>query len=94
MRGLSHAVVKVQRPDIHQQVMTDLEALTELAVVLDEHASFGRETGLLEIVNSLHDTLLKELDYRLQAENAVSLPVTGQCDHKYPRREVEEGTLR
>lgn len=75
-------VVKVQRPDARARVTADLEALAELAEFLDAHTTFGRQTGLLDLVRSLHDTILKEMDYRLEAENAKTL---GRNLQDFPR---------
>ena len=73
LRDGREVVVKVQRPDVRSRIMADLEALTELAEFLDAHTTFGREMDLTELVGTLHDTILRELDYRLEAENARSL---------------------
>jgi len=73
LRDGREVVVKVQRPDIRGQIITDLEAFTELAEFLDHHTTAGKEAGLVDIVASLHDTILEELDYRQEAENARTL---------------------
>lgn len=70
LRDGREVVVKVQRPGIRSRVMEDLEAMTELATFLDKHTDFARNMGLLDLVGSLHDTILEELDYRQEAENA------------------------
>jgi ubiquinone biosynthesis protein len=73
LRDGRKVAVKVQRPNVRQQVMTDLEAFQELAQFLDHHTEVGRKLGLLDISECLHDTLLEELDYRQEAENARTL---------------------
>lgn len=62
-------VVKVQRPNIRQIVVDDLEALTEIAELLDRHTETGRRYGFGPMVDAFRKTLLRELDYRLEAAN-------------------------
>lgn len=69
LRSGQSVVVKVQRPDARETVSEDLEAMAELAVFLDAHTEFGRRYGLTMIVEELRKSLLRELDYRLEAAN-------------------------
>lgn len=69
LRSGQSVVVKVQRPDARETVSEDLEAMAELAVFMDEHTEFGRRYGLTMIVEELRKSLLRELDYRLEAAN-------------------------
>ncbi len=69
LRGGQSVVVKVQRPDARETVAEDLEAMAELAVFMDAHTEFGRRYGLTMIVEELRKSLLRELDYRLEAAN-------------------------
>jgi len=69
LRSGQHVVVKVQRPDARETVSHDLEAMAELAQFLDAHTVFGRRYGLTQIVEELRKSLLRELDYRLEAAN-------------------------
>jgi predicted unusual protein kinase regulating ubiquinone biosynthesis (AarF/ABC1/UbiB family) len=66
-------VVKVQRPGIREQVIQDLEALTEVAQFLDGHTRFGRNYRIARIVDELKTTFLQELDYQREATNLVKL---------------------
>ncbi len=62
--------VKVQRPGIREQISDDLEAFREIAEILAGHTEpFDVETMLEEF----RKTLLKELDYRQEAQNMVTL---------------------
>lgn len=54
-------------------MIDDLDAMLNLVDFLDGHTTFARRYGLKSIVDSLHDTLLAELDYRQEAENALVL---------------------
>ncbi len=69
LRNGQPVVVKVQRPDARETVSEDLEAMAELAGFLDAHTEFGRRYGLSVIVEELRKSLLRELDYRLEAAN-------------------------
>jgi predicted unusual protein kinase regulating ubiquinone biosynthesis (AarF/ABC1/UbiB family) len=73
LRDGREVVVKVQRPGVRAEVIDDLEAMLELVDFLDAHTKFARRYGLKSIVDSLHETLLAELDYRQEAENALAL---------------------
>ena len=65
--------VKVQRPGIREQIVEDLEAFTEIARLLDEHAEAGRLYQFEKMVEEFRKTLLRELDYRQEAQNLLTL---------------------
>jgi predicted unusual protein kinase regulating ubiquinone biosynthesis (AarF/ABC1/UbiB family) len=69
LRSGQAVVVKVQRPDARQIVSEDLEAMAEIAQLLDAHTEFGSRYHIGEIVEELRKSLLRELDYRLEATN-------------------------
>ncbi|MBN8421328.1 MAG: AarF/ABC1/UbiB kinase family protein [Verrucomicrobia bacterium] len=71
LRDGKQVVVKVQRPDARQNVSEDLEAMTELAAFLEVHTEMGHRYGLVQIVEELRKSLLRELDYRLEAMNLL-----------------------
>ena len=66
-------VVKVQRPDIHGQVVEDLEALAEIAAVLDRRTKVGKRFHFADMIDEFRKTLLAELDYRREAQNLTTL---------------------
>lgn len=57
------AAVKVQRPNIHTKVGTDLEILEEAGHILEEHTSWASQYRLSDIIGDLSGTLNNELDY-------------------------------
>jgi len=61
--------VKVQRPRIREQVAEELEAMQEIAEILDTHTEAGKRFGFAEMVEELRKSLLRELDYRQEAAN-------------------------
>lgn len=73
LRDGRQVVVKVQRPGIRDQVVDDLDALEELAVIIDHHTSIGRRYDFGGLLEGLRHTLLRELDFRNEAQNLVTL---------------------
>jgi len=65
--------VKVQRPGIREQIVEDLEAFTEIAQLLDRHSEAGRLYQFEKMVEEFRKTLLRELDYREEAQNLLTL---------------------
>ena len=61
--------VKIQRPNVREVIMHDLDMLDELAHFLDNHTRVGRKYGFVRIAEELRRTLLSELDYRQEAAN-------------------------
>lgn len=60
--------VKVQRPGITDNISLDLHIIRSLAPVIKKVA--GLESDLIQIVDSLGEGFVDELDYRREAENA------------------------
>jgi ubiquinone biosynthesis protein len=65
--------VKVQRPGIRQVILDDLEAFAEAASFADKHTQVGRKLAFQEILEEFRKTLLRELDYKREALNLVTL---------------------
>src|SRR4051794_5551745 len=66
-------VVKVQRPDIQEQITQDLDALCEVAQFLDSNTEAGRQYEIAPMILTLRKSLLNELDYRREARNLIAL---------------------
>jgi ubiquinone biosynthesis protein len=79
--------VKVQRPGIRQVILDDLEAFLEMASLLDRHTDVGRKLSFKGMVEEFRRTLLRELDYRREATNLVTL---GKNLESYPRLVVPQ----
>ena len=73
LRNGHEVVVKIQRPGVDAQVADDIDALSELAALLDEHTDLGRRVGFVELVEQFERTITAELDYRREAANLVAL---------------------
>jgi ubiquinone biosynthesis protein len=72
MRDGRAVVVKVQRPNIREQIVEDLEALTEVAEFLDAHTELGKRYDFANMLVNLRRSLLRELDFKLEANNLVT----------------------
>lgn len=73
LRDGRQVIVKVQRPDIRERIVADLEALAEIAEFADEHTDAGRRYQFTRILEEFRKSLLKELDYRQEARNLSTL---------------------
>jgi predicted unusual protein kinase regulating ubiquinone biosynthesis (AarF/ABC1/UbiB family) len=65
--------VKVQRPGIRERVMKDLDALEELAGLIDRFSRANRHIDAPRLLEEFRRTLMAELDYREEARNLVTL---------------------
>ncbi len=65
-------VVKVQRPNIRNQLSDDLAFFHDLASFLSEHTKAGARIDMVGIVQQLERALTDELDYRIEARNAAT----------------------
>jgi ubiquinone biosynthesis protein len=66
-------VVKVQRPNIRDKMIEDLDALAEIAALLDRRTVVGKKYEFAGIVAEFRKTLLTELDYKREARNLTTL---------------------
>ena len=73
MRDGRAVVVKVQRPNIREQIVEDLEALTEMAQFIDAHTELGKRYEFENMLVELRKSLLHELDFTLEANNMVAI---------------------
>ena len=73
MRDGRAVVVKVQRPNIREQIMLDLESLEEMAKFLDAHTEVGKRYEFENMLVGLRRSLLRELDFKLEANNLLAL---------------------
>lgn len=69
LRDGRRVAVKVQRPDISAGIHADLQALAGLADKADRFTDLGRRVRFADWVSEFGKTLLRELDYRTEAEN-------------------------
>ncbi len=72
MRDGRTVAVKVQRPNIREQIVEDLEALSQFAEFLDAHTELGKRYDFGNMLHNLRTSLLRELDFKLEANNLVT----------------------
>jgi ubiquinone biosynthesis protein len=66
-------VVKVQRPNVREQVRHDLEVFTDIATTIEQHSSIGRKMNLVGAIEQARITLMNELNYEQEARNTEIL---------------------
>ena len=64
LRDGRQVAVKVQRPNIREQMVEDLEALEEIAEFLDKRTEFGKRYEFRRMLEEVRKSLMRELDYR------------------------------
>ena len=62
-------VVKVQRPDIRRMITADLEILYGLAKLAEKHIKESRVYDPVGVVEEFKKTILKEIDFNVEANN-------------------------
>jgi ubiquinone biosynthesis protein len=73
LRDGREVVVKVQRPNVREQVRKDLDVLTEIAQTLEAHTEVGRKMNLTGAIEQARIAMLNELNYRQEARNTEIL---------------------
>lgn len=73
LRDGREVVVKVQRPNVREQVRKDLEVFTEIAEELDKHTDLGRRLNLVGAIEQAKLAMYSELNYLHEARNAEVL---------------------
>lgn len=73
LRDGRDVVVKVQRPDVREQVRKDLEVFSEIAETLEQHSTMARKMSLVATIEEARITLITELNYVQEAHNAEAL---------------------
>ena len=73
MRDGRAVVVKVQRPDIRELIVGDLDALGEISHFLDLHTELGKRYEFENMLIQLRKSLLRELDFTIEANNLHSI---------------------
>ena len=73
MRDGREVAVKVQRPEVRDRVLRDLEALDEVAALMARFSATTRAIDAQGVLEEFRRTILSELDYREEARNLVTL---------------------
>ena len=73
IRGGREVAVKVQRPDVRERVLKDLDALDEVAALMHRFSATTRLIDVHGVLEEFRRTILSELDYREEARNLLAL---------------------
>ncbi len=73
LKNTYKVAVKIQRPNVKNQIIHDMKALKEIAKFMDNHTDIGKRLGFQPIVETFSRLLLKELDYNQEAVNLLEL---------------------
>jgi predicted unusual protein kinase regulating ubiquinone biosynthesis (AarF/ABC1/UbiB family) len=71
LRSGRQVVLKVQRPGLERLFRLDLEVLQQVAAAVQRHPRWGRGRDWVAIAKECRRVLLRELDFRLEAEHAA-----------------------
>src|SRR5438132_5025210 len=70
LRDGTDVVVKVQRPNVREQVREELSMFHDIAHTLDQHSEIARKLNLVGAIEQARITLTNELNYLQEARNA------------------------
>ena len=73
LRDGREVAVKVQRPDVRERVLKDLDALDEVAALMQRFSAATRAIDAQGVLEEFRRTLLLELDYLEEARNLRTL---------------------
>ncbi|MEO8380530.1 MAG: AarF/UbiB family protein [Acidobacteriota bacterium] len=73
LRDGREVVVKVQRPNVREQVVKDLQVFTEIAGELEKHTAIGRKMNLVGAIEQARVVMYAELNYLQEARNTEIL---------------------
>ncbi len=71
LRSGRQVVLKVQRPGLERTFRLDLQVLQQVAGAIQRHPRWGRGRDWIGIAQECRRVLLRELDFRLEAEHAA-----------------------
>ena len=66
-------VLKVQRPGLRERVLSDLEALEDVAAFLRDRTDFGTRYGIDLMFDEFRKSLVRELDFRQEAMHLLTI---------------------
>jgi ubiquinone biosynthesis protein len=72
LRDGTQVAVKVQRPDIREVIVEDLESLDEVAGFIDQHTELGKRYEFQNMLLGLRRSLLRELDFKTEASHLTA----------------------
>ena len=96
LRDGREVAVKVQRPGIRAGVESDLSAIGDIIGFLERNTELGRKFDLAGLLGEFRRTILRELDFREEAANLVTLAdnLEGFARIVVPRPIADYSTVR
>jgi predicted unusual protein kinase regulating ubiquinone biosynthesis (AarF/ABC1/UbiB family) len=73
LRDGRELALKVQRPGLREQVLRDLEALSEIAKFLHDRTDFGNRYAVDLLFDEFRKSMLRELDFRQEAMHLLTI---------------------
>lgn len=73
MRDGREVVVKIQRPNVREEVYRDLDVFTDIAHELEKHTDIGRKMNLVAALDQAKLVMYSELNYLQEARNTETL---------------------
>jgi len=88
--------VKILRPGIERRFTRDLELFAWLAKFAEEHSAEARRLRLSQVVIKVRETVLREMDLRLEAAAAAELGdnMAGEAGYRLPHVEWDRTARR
>ena len=73
LRSGREVAVKVQRPDVRERVLRDLDVLDDVAVLLERFSTVTRTFDVAHVLEEFRQTMMRELDYQQEARSMVAI---------------------
>jgi ubiquinone biosynthesis protein len=73
LRDGREVVVKVQRPNVREEVKHDLEVFNDIAIEAEKHSDIGRKMNLVGAIEQARMVMYSELNYLQEARNTEIL---------------------
>ena len=73
LRDGRDVAVKVQRPNVREEIAKDLSALEGIAEFFDNHTELGKQYRFEQMLDEFRHTLSRELDYTRESRNLIEI---------------------
>ncbi len=73
LRGGKPVAVKIQRPNIREQIFNDLDAFQDITAFLEKHTDLGKQLMIHATLEEFRKAVTQELDYLQEAQNLITL---------------------
>ncbi len=73
LKGGKPVAVKIQRPDIRQQIFDDLDAFQDITEFLEKHTDVGKQLMIHATLEEFRKAVIQELDYLQEAQNLIAI---------------------